>query len=563
MVFTKRFIPLILFFLFSSSTIWSQAQVAPNQATQKLIDQAIENWYNDKFQLSLTQAKKALDQSIKQKNNDFIAESYNIIGVNFDDLVMADKALFYYTKGLQYAEKTNNLELKSKLNNNVANIYFFEKKKYNLGLNYYTKSLNHSIKAKDSVKIYLRKLNMTWAYFEINEFKKGKTFLDYINSYRRFGDESTIVALNMLNGDYFANTNNPEKANFYFTEAIKAGKKGNEKFDLSITYQKYSNFLAKEKDYKGAYENLSIFNTLSDEILQGEKATKAKITGLNLELNEYLREIKKIESEYKSKHALLIKESLSSQKRYFSLIILFCICVILFYFYLQNMRLIQKNRYNNLRNKIQQNLINATVSGQEMERKKIASFLHDNISAILSAAGLHLKVFDSKSESKNEEITKTISLLADAHAKVRDLSHELIPVLLVRFGLFYALEDLTEKNSNSTLQFKYESTIDTQTRYSEEFEMKIYFIVTELLNNIMKHSNASISKISIEENNNYLKIEVFDNGKGFDTLKFNVIEGFGLNQISARINAMNGYFHITSKLDMGTVIDVEVPIVNS
>jgi signal transduction histidine kinase len=228
----------------------------------------------------------------------------------------------------------------------------------------------------------------------------------------------------------------------------------------------------------------------------------------------------------------------------------------------QNTRLTQENKYNSLRNKIQQNLINATVSGQEIERKKIASFLHDNISALLSAAGLHLKVIYSKSENKNEEISKTISLLTEAHDKVRDLSHELIPALLVRFGMFHALEDLCEKNSNSILQFKYESTIDTHTRYPEEFEMKIYFIITELMNNIMKHSNATVSKIRIEENNNALKIEVFDNGKGFDTIKFNIIEGFGINQIRARINSMEGYFHITSKIDLGTVIGIEVPISN-
>jgi len=562
----KQIIFIILLVVYSSITANGQTLISPkkesNTEIKKLIDDAIDNWYEDRFQLSLTLAKKALDKSIALKDNDLIAESYNIIGVNFDDLVMTDKALFYYTKGLKYANKTNNSELKSKLNNNIANIYFFSKKKHNLGIKYYLDALHYSENAKDSVKIYLRKLNMTWAYFDIKQFKKGKTYLNYINSYQKFGDESTIVALNMLNGEYFANVNNPEKADFFFRKAIKAGKKGNEKFDLTITYQKFSDFLAKKQDYKRAYENLILYNSLSQEILDGENATKAKATGINLELNEYLREINKIESEYKNKQNILIQQKLLDQKKYFALIILFCISLILFYFYVQNTRLIQKNRYNVLRNKIQQNLINATVSGQEIERKKIASFLHDNISATLSAARLHLKVFNSKNENKNEEIIKTMSLLAEAHDKVRDLSHELIPALLVRFGLFYALEDLCEKNSNSTLHFKYESIIAAHTRYSEEFEMKIYFIITELMNNIMKHSNASVSKICIAENNNSLKIEVIDNGKGFDTIKFNIIEGFGINQIRARINAMEGLFQVTSKLDIGTVIEIEVPLSN-
>ena len=214
---------------------------------------------------------------------------------------------------------------------------------------------------------------------------------------------------------------------------------------------------------------------------------------------------------------------------------------------------------NGLRYKIQQNIINATLSGQEMERKKIAYFLHDNISALLSTAGIHLSILNSKADEKNKELTKTIALLNEAHDKVRDLSHDLIPALLVRFGLFYAVEDVCEKNSNSKLQVDYESSVDKEKRYSDEFEIKIFFIISELINNIIKHSSASTAKVSIDQNENLLTIKVFDNGKGFDTNQFNTLEGFGINQIKSRINAMKGRISIDSKLDMGTIITIDVP----
>jgi signal transduction histidine kinase len=401
---------------------------------------------------------------------------------------------------------------------------------------------------------------MTWAYFEIKDFKNGKAHLDYINSYSRFGDESTIVLQNMLNGIYFESIQNSNKANYYYSEAIKIGKNGNEKFDLSITYKKYSDFLAKEKDFKNAYKNLQQFNTLTDEILESEKVKKAKVTGLNLELNEYLREVGKIENEYKTRQKILLQEQTMSRRKYIAVISIFIISIILLYFYIQNSRLIQKNRLNGLRNKIQQNIINASLSGQEIERKKIASFLHDSISALLSSAGLHLSVFNAKNQKPSEEITKTIALLEEAHDKVRDLSHELIPALLVRFGLLYALVDLCEKNSNSNITFEYESDIDDQKRYPEDFEIKIYFIITELLNNVMKHSHATIGKVSLQETTTVLKIQVFDNGKGFDTNQFQIIEGFGINQIKSRINAMKGRINIDSKIDIGTTISIDVPI---
>ncbi len=401
---------------------------------------------------------------------------------------------------------------------------------------------------------------MTWAYFEINKFKEGKVHLDYINKHKKFGDESTLVLENMLNGLFFEKKQELKKANYYYSKAIEFGKKGLEKFDLMITHEKFAAFLAKQKDYQRAYENLAQFNTLSNEILESEKVKKAKTTGLNVELNEYLREIKRVESDNKKKQELLELETTMERRKFIALISILFISIILFYFYIQNSRLIQKNRLNGLRNKLQQNIINATLTGQEMERKKIAYFLHDNISALLSTAGIHLSIINSKSDQKNEELTKTITILNEVHEKVRDLSHELIPALLVRFGLFYAVEDVCEKNSNSKLQVEYESSIEKEKRFTDEFEIKIFFIISELINNIIKHSNASIAKISIDLNQDQLQIKAFDNGKGFDTKQFNTAEGFGINQIKSRINGMKGKFIIDSKLDMGTIITIEVPI---
>ena len=558
-MFTKSIYSILFICTLFSGELLGQTKSKKETEINTLIDNAIDYWYNDQYDLSLRKAKKALDQSIAIKDNNLIAESYNVIGVNFDDLVQLDKAMFYYKQGLKYAQKTNNSVIKSKLNNNIANIYFFEQKKYQLGLNYYQKALQYSEQTKDSVKIYLRKLNMTWAYFEINKFKEGKAHLDYINTHKKFGDESTSVLENMLNGVYYEKKQEVKKANYFYSKAIAFGKKGQEKFDLMITHEKFASFLAKQKDYQRAFENLTQFNVLSNEILESEKVKKAKTTGLNVELNEYLREIKRVESDNKKQKELLELETTMERRKLIALVSILLISIVLFYFYIQNSRLIQKNRLNGLRYKIQQNIVNATLSGQEMERKKIAYFLHDNISALLSTAGIHLNILQSKSKENNEELTKTITILNEAHDKVRDLSHELIPALLVRFGLFYAVEDVCEKNSNSKLQVEYESSVEKEKRFTDEFEIKIFFIVSELINNIIKHSNASMAKISIDHYGNQLSINVFDNGKGFDTKQFNTLEGFGINQIKSRINAIKGKITIDSKLDMGTIITIEVP----
>jgi signal transduction histidine kinase len=364
----------------------------------------------------------------------------------------------------------------------------------------------------------------------------------------------------MLNGMYYSHSNNNKNAVKYYEKAIEYGQQGDEKSDLSFSYLEYSKFLFKNKLFEKAYQNLNSYNTLVSEINIEEKQKKANVAGINLELDEYKREIDNIENKYKTKEQLMIE--IQSRNRRISVIIIsaLIIIIILFYFYFQNSKLKQKNKLKDIQSKIQRNIINASINGQEIERKKIASFLHDNISALLSSADMHLSVLNAKKPESSEELIKTKSILRDAHDKVRDLSHQLLPSLLARFGLYYALHDLCEKNSNSNLHFQYIGPEDTHIRYNEEFEMKMYFIITELLNNIIKHSQANQAQLKLAEKKGNLLIQINDNGKGFDTKKFNIIEGFGLNQIRARIKNMEGKIKIRSTINSGTTISILAPI---
>lgn len=514
-----------------------------------------------KFEKSLVKSRIALKYAIGAKDDDAIATCYNTIGANFDELTEPEKAFFYYQKGLVYANRTDNSQLKHWLNNNLGNIYCFDKKEYTKGISYYKKSLEYSTKRGDSAEVFFTKLNITWAYFDIGRFKEGLPYLKFINKYHhRFGDESLAGVLNMLNGMSYSYYNEPQKANSYFQKAIQLGIEQDFKSDLAFAYLEYSKFLLKSGDYKKAYQNLALYNTTNNEVVDEDKHKKIKVAGINLELDEYKREIDNIETKYKTKQQILLEKQ--SKNRQISVIIIssLLLIIILFYFLFQNTRLKQKNKLNDIQSKIQENIINASVNGQEMERKKIANFLHDNISALLSTAGLHLSVFSSKNRVESEEITKTKAILREAHDKVRDLSHDLLPSLLTRFGLFYALNDLCEKNSNSSITFEYSSSTETAMRYNEDFEMKIYSIIMELSNNIMKHSNATNAFIGIEEKNRSLFIHVRDNGKGFDSTEYYTIEGFGLNQIKARINNMGGEITILSKIKSGTSIHIKAPI---
>lgn len=270
-----------------------------------------------------------------------------------------------------------------------------------------------------------------------------------------------------------------------------------------------------------------------------------------------------IQTQIDSKTALnqSIKPEQLRNKKIVSLsIILTLIIFLLLYFLYQNNKLKQKIKRKDTKQKILLNIINSGIDSQEAERKKIASFLHDNINSLLSSAGLHLNTFTAQHNIESNEIKKSKAILSEAHELLRDMSHDLVPSLLVRFGLIYALEDLCEKNSNSAIEFEFSSSIPTSKRYAEKFEMKIYFIVSELCSNITKHSNAEKAILSLAEKENQLILRIHDDGIGFKTQKLKDAEGFGLNRIRARIKKYKGSLSIVSKENKGTKIKIEIPL---
>lgn len=208
----------------------------------------------------------------------------------------------------------------------------------------------------------------------------------------------------------------------------------------------------------------------------------------------------------------------------------------------------------------QTKVLNATMDGRESERKLIAEILHDSVSSLLSSANLHLQASRSVyNQETPEEIEKSQRIIEEASEKIRNLSHELISSVLLKFGLSYSIFDLCEKYSNSQLEIVHD--INRVRRYDQSFEIKVNNIIEELVNNILKHSKATEAIISLEEREGQLFLEITDNGEGFDYHGEPNTSGLGLNQIKARVLMMKGKINIDSISAQGTTINIVVPVV--
>jgi len=202
-------------------------------------------------------------------------------------------------------------------------------------------------------------------------------------------------------------------------------------------------------------------------------------------------------------------------------------------------------------------VVSATLDGRIKERQSISEALHDNVSALLSSANMHLQVVKKKCGDSIEEIHKTQQILDETLIKVRNLSQQLVPPVLSKFGLVSAVEDLCEKHSNSDLEFTLKCD-DTFFILNDKLQLKIYNIIQESINNILKHSKATKAYVSLNLKNDILTIEIFDNGVGFDTNQNTQQNGMGLHQIKARVATLRGQLKIESKPG-STLLKISVP----
>jgi signal transduction histidine kinase len=222
--------------------------------------------------------------------------------------------------------------------------------------------------------------------------------------------------------------------------------------------------------------------------------------------------------------------------------------------------------YNNLRNKkkaharqlytIQQEkeiqLLQAIMQGEEKERSRIAKDLHDGVAGMLAAVKMHFTSMALRIGGvlQTEGYHQGIKLLDEATFEIRKTSHNLMPEVLLQHGLDKALQRYCSSISNThSLVVQYDSWGEIG-RYKDSFELSVYRVVQELLNNIVKHSKAKQALVQVSQENSVLSITVEDNGIGFSNDNSDM-SGMGLKSLKARVNAINGKIELNAEPGSG------------
>ena len=216
----------------------------------------------------------------------------------------------------------------------------------------------------------------------------------------------------------------------------------------------------------------------------------------------------------------------------------------------KNEELVRKNR----------EIEEALFKGQKIERKRVASELHDNLNTKLAALRWRLEALDiSKYNAGDQKIHESsLEMLEDIYGDVRLISHSMIPAELETLGLVTALQKLLgQLNINSKTEFH---LIDNSSsvRPSSLIEHQLYNIALELINNVLKHAEASQVWISVSQTAQTISLTVSDDGVGLAQKPES--DGMGMLNLKNRVEALNGKILVENTPGKGLKIRVEVAV---
>ncbi|MBM3437169.1 MAG: hypothetical protein FJY07_13250, partial [Bacteroidetes bacterium] len=332
---------------------------------------------------------------------------------------------------------------------------------------------------------------------------------------------------------------------------------------LSLLYYNISKTHELEGSWKQAFQFLMLHHTLKDSIFNIENRRSMKDLELAYEKEKNEAKILALHNESLRKD-YTIRQRTNQRNIYIYAALMIIIGGSLFITVLvtrwkkNKMRLEQRLRQTEDEKKLL--AARGLVEGQEQERKRIATDLHDSLGILLSSARLHFSNIIDKAPEHKELLDKANHLMEMAAKDVRKISHNMMPIVLTKLGLIEAVESLLEPFEHNSEISASLNIKGTPVRLPENAEIMLYRIIQELINNTVKHAEAKNIALNFLFDS-HLKILYSDDGKGFNV--FEVIEegSFGLKSIISRVGFLEGDATLESKPGMGFTAFINVPLV--
>ncbi|NAS14468.1 sensor histidine kinase [Poritiphilus flavus] len=487
-----------------------------------------------------------------------LQESYQILSESDPEMAWCPKntlSILYSQNGLQEEAKKIRMEIieeargytNEKNRNEVLNTTFHNQA--------FDEMLNGSqeerIRFLDSTRVYAFKTNYVFhelqvlvaqlsAYSENGMLDKAEEVKQELDKRRAQGNFFEVDEYNLAMAHY-------EFAVGNYQRAALLGEREYEKLKNSQFYEGIymsHGFLAKVYDSLGnlsrSHTHLRAHHKIKDSIETVQKAN-------GFSYYQALYEAEKKDSEIatqKSEIALLnARNRAQNMWITFGGLGILAVLTILYLVWVQN----ATKRKQQAQARFSRNLI----KGQEEERTRVARELHDGV-------GQKLMLLAKRSKSGEDAAVKSLAM--DTLEELRSVSRHLHPATLEKLGFSAAVRAIIDEVDANTDIFFTHHIEDVDELLSDEKSLQLYRIMQELLNNIVKHSEARSVSVDIERKAGTIEIVVKDNGKGFSFKeKIRDSASLGMRTLLERARIAGAKLHVDSELSTGTTVYLEMP----
>lgn len=212
------------------------------------------------------------------------------------------------------------------------------------------------------------------------------------------------------------------------------------------------------------------------------------------------------------------------------------------------------------------NLAIKVIQAQEEERRRLAREIHDgpaqSIANLVFRVELIQKLIDKNLDKARNELKELKDMIRMSMKDVRKIIYNLRPMSLDDLGLIPTLKRYIDnyiKQTGIIIDF---NVMGNKKRLSNTYEVTIFRLIQEALNNTFKHAKASTGQIRLEYGQNKINLFISDDGIGFDSSKVSD-DKYGLISMKERCNLLGGSIKIDSKHNKGTIIKILLPIKRS
>jgi two-component system, NarL family, sensor kinase len=482
------------------------------------IGMVLDNSGKDSAALSFFLKAIAIQERISQRKE--LIRPYNNLGVLYTSLNERSKAIVYFEKAAALAQEYQLWDIEGSIKHNIALIYMAD---------------------GDNSKA----LHLLMQSLQVH----GKTNNDR-------GKASNLLYL----GKTFFVLGDNEKGLDHIRKTLDLSKEKGFKDILSECYLELSLFYERDKQMEKALENLKLWAKTEEGIISETSVSQMAEMQTKYETEKKEKENLELKRRNEVQELVILNEN---QKRKNQLTIAASLVVLIgaSSFLLYN------------RKKHQQKVAHAAklahaekvrfrevIEAEEKERSRIAQELHDGLGQLLSTARLNVaSLEEAVSKEDALDVERSLRIIDEACIEIRNISHNMMPSALSRLGLAPALTELVS-NVNASDQLKINFTSHINFSLGRSLDITLYRIIQEIVNNMLKHSRASLINLKIEQEEHKLQVMLEDNGIGFDTKEIGRSKGIGWKNIFSRVAMLNGTIEIESEFQKGTKIIINLVI---